>query len=129
MALLGNGSEVPRIFHLIAGFFRKNNREHMRPLGIFRVTASKEDLQALETHMAEGNFAYLNNIDVSEPSHLVANFLKQILFEMREPLIPFDQYEQYGRLNRLQDDDRVREIQSLVAQMELQSRETLRYLV
>ena len=78
--------------------------------------------------MAVRNYPYLNTI--TNP-HTVANFLKKILFEMKEPLIPFDQYESYGRLNQdyPRSVDRVKAIRDLVEKMDEQRQETLKFLV
>jgi len=67
----------------------------MKEVGIFRATAPKRQLSALETHAARGNYSYFE--EVKSP-HVLANYLKQVLREMKEPLIPFDQYEDYDSL-------------------------------
>ena len=61
----------------------------MKTEGIFRVTGNDEKVRELETHMSQGNFSFLLHV---ENPHVVTNYWKRVLREMKDPLIPFDLY-------------------------------------
>ena len=58
--------------------------------GIFRITSVGAKVREIETHLSQGN---LNILQTVEDPHLIANYWKRLLREMREPLITFEQYE------------------------------------
>ena len=90
-------------------------------------------MKELETHMSQGNYAYLEKKDSNGKSldpNIVANYLKRVLRQMREPLIPERQYDEFSKLDEYPDDEskhaRIREI---VDGMPLINQRTLKYLV
>ena len=78
---------VPEIFEVLRGYFMKNDEEHLKKKGIFRITSTKKDISELAIQLSEGNYSILNEEKYQEPT-LVANFLKHILREMKFPIIP-----------------------------------------
>ena len=97
------------------------------------MTSSDSKVKELETHMALGNYAFLEKKDANgkylDPN-IVANYLKRVLRQMREPLIPEPQYVEFGKLDEYPDDEskhaRIREI---VEDMPVINQRTLKYLV
>ena len=83
---------APLIFWLLAGYFRAEPF-HFKKTGLFRVTASDMKVRELEIQMSQGNFHYLKK--TAEP-HVVANYWKRLLREMKEPLVPQEQYEAFS---------------------------------
>ena len=67
----------------------------MQTEGIFRVTASDLKVQEFETHMSQGNYCFL--LETTDP-HIVTNYWKKCLREMKEPLIPFDLYSLFANI-------------------------------
>ena len=57
------------------------------------------------------NFSYLAELD--DP-HLVANYWKHMLREMKNPLIPFEQYDVFGALAEIPEERRPMRIKELV---------------
>ena len=66
--------------------------------------------------MSMANFAYLN---VIEDPHIVTNYWKRLLREMKNPLIPFDKYESFGALGTIPAESRIVETKRLVKQLDL----------
>jgi len=64
--------------------------------GIFHVSCKDEKLYELEVHMSLKNYSVLNQMQ--ECPQVVANFLKKVLQEMSEPLIPFTNYSDFRDL-------------------------------
>ena len=52
--------------------------------------------------MSQENFPYLEK--VTNP-HIVANYLKRLLREMKTPLIPFEFYDDFGNLGDINSDE------------------------
>ena len=98
------GQQAPLLFWLLVGFFRHRHYETKRffTTGLFRVTSSDSKVRELETHMSQGNYAFLEKKDANgkclDPN-IVANYLKRVLRQMREPLIPERQFEKLGNLD------------------------------
>ena len=67
----------------------------MKSLGIFRITSSDEKVRDFETHMSQGNFSFL--LGVTDP-HVLTNYWKRVLREMKKPLIPFKMYEAFSKI-------------------------------
>lgn len=86
----------PKIFWLLAGYFRANP-EKFETMFLFRKTASPILMQYLEVNLAKGNFSYI----VDQDPHVVANHWKQVLREMKVPLIPFEDYREFGKITRV----------------------------
>ena len=80
---------APLIFYLIAGYFRENEGVNMHQEGLFRLAASTADVYKFEINMAAGNYGHV--AEVKNP-HVVSNYLKRLLREMKDPLVPFEQY-------------------------------------
>ena len=47
----------------------------------------------LEMHMSHENFPFLRTV---QNAHIVANYWKKVLFEMKTPLIPTELYEEFA---------------------------------
>ena len=102
---------TPTIFWILAGYFRKNDSQNMKTQGLFRITSVGEQLRELETHLSQGNFAYLER--VTDP-HLVANHWKRLLREMKEPLFSYSDYKKYLQLAGVNEKRRLIETQILL---------------
>ena len=83
-------------------------------------------MRELETHLSQANYSYLNK--VTDP-HLVANYWKRVLREMKNPLIPFKQYAEYGRLSELSEADRFIRMKELVNELDILRKNTLKFLL
>ena len=66
--------------------------------------------------MSMANFAYLTII---EDPHIITNYWKRLLREMKNPLIPFDKYESFGALGSIPEENRIVETKKLVKQLDL----------
>ena len=86
----------PLVFWLIAGYFY-SKPERFDAEGLFRVTSSDSKVRELEHHMSKGNYAYLADEEKVDDPHVVANYLKRLLRESRQPLIPQVQLEALGK--------------------------------
>lgn len=126
MLLLNEDDQVPLIFHLCTNYFRQNNSQKMLVEGLFRVGGSPEKLKELELHMSVGNYGYINTV---QSPHVVSNYLKRVLFELKDPLIPFRQYDEYGQLGHYEGEEKIRQIKRLVDDMDTQRQQTLKFLV
>ena len=71
-------AEVPQVFQSIADYFRANNRDRMRTVGLLRIMPSQSKVRELELYMSQGCYSKL---EAAEP-HVVANYLKKVLLEM-----------------------------------------------
>ena len=72
----------------------------MKTEGIFRVTGDDKKINELKMHLCAGNYNYLTKVD---DAHTVTNYWKRLLREMKDPLIPFAFYEQFGSILTPQD--------------------------
>ena len=61
----------------------------MKTEGIFRITGSDVKVRELELHMSQGNYPFLKQ---AKP-HTVTNYMKRVLREMKQPLIPLCLYD------------------------------------
>ena len=100
----------PLIFWLLAGYFR-SKPERFKELGLFRVTSAGPDVRELEVHLSQGNYGFLNKV---KSSHIVANYWKRLFREMRNPLIPFEHYYQYGELASMSEIQKIKRIKELI---------------
>ena len=95
-------AQVPTIFSLLVGYFRQNDGVNMNPEELFRKSSPQLEVSKLAIHLAVGNYGYIT--EVRNP-HVVSNYMKWLLLEMKDPLIPFSQYNDYGRLIELENKD------------------------
>lgn len=58
---------------------------------MFRISGEKSKIKELDTHFAMCDYSVLQRYN--ENPHEVANYLKEVLREMSEPLCPTDKYE------------------------------------
>lgn len=72
--------------------------EHLESQGIFRINGDRTQIEELSIHMQLGDFSILKQY--ADKPNEVANFLKEILRELTEPVIPFDKYPQYRDLEK-----------------------------
>ena len=75
---------------LLTQYFLENP-EHLDREGLFRVNGEKQSINKLATHLQLGHFAILN--DYKSSPNEVANFLKEILRELTDPVCTFAKYE------------------------------------
>ena len=76
----------------------------MEPVGLFRLNASKKEMSKLAIHMAKGDYGYIT--EVKDP-HVVSGYMKWILREMKDPLVPFRMYDEFGKRSELDDQGRI----------------------
>ena len=117
---------VPLIFHTIVGYFRRIKIRFLQE-GLFRISASIEMVKELEVHMSLENFPFLESI---EDVHVVCSYFKQVLKQMREPLIPCRQYEKFCELSEVQERKRVDQIKLIMDELrqeKAQNYNTLRF--
>ena len=84
--------EVPRIFFVLVTYFKFHD-QHLKREGLFRVNGEKAKIKELDTHLAMGDYSVLKRY--ADYPNEVANYLKEILRELAEPLCPPDKYEQF----------------------------------
>ena len=90
---------APLIFWILIGHFRAN-KENFKTLGLFRRTPGHSAMRRLELHMQAGNFGYLKILGSSEISNvMVSNMIKRTLSNMKEPLIPYEFYDSFMKLD------------------------------
>jgi len=107
-------------------FFRLNS-EHFKKQGIFRVNGDRSVIEELGIHLGLGDFSILKRF-VDRPNE-VANFLKEILRELTEPVCPFENYEFFRDLERnLNPDQKLRKVVQLLRELPDLNRSTLIYL-
>ena len=95
-------------------------------MGLFRLAASTADVYKFEINMAAGNYSHIT--EVKNP-HVVSNYLKRLLREMKDPLIPFHQYTAYGELKDLEEEDKIMRIKQLIRETDELRQETLKLLI
>jgi len=99
--------DVPEIFFLIVNFFDQNPSVYSYE-GIFHVNCSDERLYELEVHLGMKNYYIMD--EMVETPQVVANYLKRMLQNMKEPLVPFKSYSDFSDLaNPQQDSSSARE--------------------
>lgn len=87
--------DVPEIFFLLVNFFDQNPEVYQIE-GIFHVSCSDQHLYELEVHMSLKNYSVLKQM--TDRPQVVANYLKRVLQEMSEPLVPFRHYRDFRDL-------------------------------
>ena len=81
----------------------------------------------LEMHMSHENFPFLRTV---QNAHIVANYWKKVLFEMKTPLIPTYLYEDFGKIRNTDGPDQlVQQIRELVEQMPQINQNTLDFFI
>ena len=60
---------------------------------MFRKNGDTNSINELSIHLSRGNHSIL--IDMADKPHEIANFLKQILRELAEPIVPFKDYPKF----------------------------------
>jgi len=93
----GYKEDVPKAIFLLTTYFLVHP-EHLKCKGLFRVNGDRTLIEELSIHMQLGNFSILKSF-IDRPNE-VANFLKEILRELTEPVIPFDKYPQFRDLEK-----------------------------
>ena len=99
----------------------------MKVQGIFRVTSHGAEVRKFETHMSQENYIALQR---EQDPHIVSNYFKRVLREMKEPLIPYSLYYKFAQLSDISTEEgKVYRIQELVAKMDLQRQRTLHFII
>ena len=70
--------------------------------GLFRITGNDDSIREFEMHLAQGDFSFFNEVN---SAHTVANYWKRLLRELKDPLIPFAFYEDFGKIIKTEDID------------------------
>lgn len=115
----------PLVFWLLAGYFRKNDQV-MRTEGLFRVAAPEADVRELEIHMSQDNFYYLETVT---NCHIVSNYWKKMMREMKDPICPYDQYDAYMELAKITPDRRIYKLKTLIEALPALNRNTLKFII
>lgn len=89
--------EIPKIVFLLTTYFRVN-KAHFKRQGLFRVNGDRSVIEELSIHLQLGDFSVLKRF-VEKPNE-VANFLKEILRELTEPVCPFENYPAFRDLGK-----------------------------
>ena len=77
--------------------------------------------------MSQENFPFLEKV---KNPHIVANYLKRLLREMKTPLIPFELYNEFGNLSDINsEEERFTEIKRLVDLLPPQRKNVLKFLL
>lgn len=84
--------EIPLVIFLLTTFF-ESKPEHFTREGLFRVNGDKQKIEELSIYLSMGDFSILKKFEDS-PNE-VANFLKELLRELREPICPFNKYTSF----------------------------------
>lgn len=82
--------EIPKIFYLLTTFF-SYHPDHLKREGLFRVNGERAKIKALDIHLSLGDYSVLKRY--GDCPNEVANYMKEILRELAEPLCPLDRYE------------------------------------
>jgi hypothetical protein len=93
----GYKEEIPKVLFLLTTYFIVHP-QHLDNKGLFRVNGDRTQIEELSIHLQLGDFSILKNY--SEKPNEVANFLKEILRELTEPVIPFDKYPSFRDLEK-----------------------------
>jgi len=111
---------------LLTTYF-ENKPEHFASEGLFRVNGERAKIEELSIYLTMGDFSILQKFEDS-PNE-VANFLKELLRELREPVCPFDKYSSFRDIQKsLTPGEKLEEIISLLRDLPLVNRSTLLYL-
>lgn len=94
----GYKEDVPKALFLLTTFFLVHP-EHFEKQGLFRVNGDRSKIEELSIHMQLGDFSILSKFQ-NNPNE-VANFLKEILRELTEPVCPFEKYPDFRDINKL----------------------------
>lgn len=87
----------PSFSHLFLFFILMNNEIDLRTEGLFRISASLNDVKALKT--AYQSASSVSPILPPDEPHLIANVLKAYLRELAEPLLTFELYDVFIAAN------------------------------
>ena len=95
---------------------------------MFRKNGDSASINELSIHLSQGNFSVLQ--DLAEKPHDIANFLKQILRELAEPICPFNLYPKVRDMIITDSrEDKLNELAEYLMLMPLLNRNTLLFIV
>ena len=95
---------------------------------MFRKNGDSANINELSIHLSQGNFSVLQ--DLAEKPHDIANFLKQILRELAEPICPFNLYPKFRDMIITDSrEDKLNELAEYLMLMPLLNRNTLLFIV
>ena len=118
--------EIPRIIFLLTNFF-ENKPEHFTREGLFRVNGERSKIEELCIYLTMGDYSILRKFEDS-PNE-VANFLKELLRELSEPVCPYNKYTSFRDIQKnLQPGLKLEEIIALLRDLPSVNRSTLIYL-
>lgn len=93
---------------------------------MFRVAAPEADVRELEIHMSQDNFYYLETV---ENCHIVSNYWKKMMREMKDPICPYEQYDAYMELAKITPDRRIYKLKTLIEALPALNRNTLKFII
>jgi len=76
----------------------ENKPQHFASEGIFRVNGERAKIEELSIYLTMGDFSILQKYEDS-PNE-VANFMKELIRELREPVCPFNKYPSFRDIER-----------------------------
>jgi hypothetical protein len=111
---------------LLTSFF-ENHPEHFKREGLFRINGERAKIKALDIHLSLGDYSVLKRY--GDCPNEVANYLKEILRELAEPLCPPDKYEQFRDIPKgLSPEQKLEKIVDLMYGMPELNRTSILYL-
>jgi hypothetical protein len=118
--------EIPLVIFLLTTFF-ESRPEHFTREGLFRVNGDKQKIEELSIYLSMGDFSILKKFE--DCPNEVANFLKELLRELREPICPFNKYTSFRDIQKnSQPGQKLEEIIALLRDLPPLNRSTLIYL-
>lgn len=89
--------EIPLVIFLLTTFF-ENNPQHFTREGLFRVNGDKQKIEEMSIYLSMGDFSILKKFE--DCPNEVANFLKELLRELSEPICPFKKYSSFRDIQK-----------------------------
>lgn len=114
--------EIPPLIVGAIRYIRNCMAQNVNTTGIFRIEASKDDLQVVRQEFIKTRKVAFDDV------HVASNMLKVYLREMAVPLIPFDAYKNFLAVESRPAAEKTAAYKALVDSLPLTNRVTLQYL-
>lgn len=108
-------SGIPEILALLVSYFEMDSK-FVKTEGIFRKTASENDIKRLEKALVERDLDYV--FEVTNP-HVVASLLKRIFNKTLSPIVLFEHYDQMVNIGHINEKNTEDYIGKLTEQIKL----------
>ena len=119
--------EIPEVFFILTYYFEKHPL-HLKQEGLFRLAGDTAKINELNIHLSLRDFAKLG--EMNDCPNEIANFLKEILREMTEPVCPFSLYPKFRDMDRSESkENKLELILEYLQMMPTLNRSTMLYLV